>query len=123
MSGRTRIPGQTSVPPGAIRAGQLVFTSGVVCTRALAEEVPVADQIAEAVAELLRVLTAAGCSNSDVVKLDAYLGSADDFPAWNAEFTRHWRADGAPARTSTVCGFAAPTIAFEVSAVAVIDDV
>lgn len=73
----------------AIRSGNLVFCSGQIpldpATRQLRNET-----IEEATGQCLRnlqaVLSAAGCSISDVIKTTVYLTDLKEFPAMNATY-------------------------------------
>ena len=117
----SRTPGQTPMLPGAVRSGGLVFTSGIVAPEVLAGgSAAFGDQVASAMTALLEVLAAAGAGPQHVVKLEAFLASADDFAEWNTEFLKVWPEPG-PARTTLVAGFAVPRILFEVQAVAAVD--
>ena len=113
-----RTPGQTALLPAATSFGQLVITSGLVSPRALGgEQLTIEHEIAEALAELIRVLEHAGSRADRVLKLDAFLASADDFDEWNRQYQAHW-PDERPARTTLVSGFTTPLIRFEVQATA-----
>ncbi len=119
MTGLLRTPGQSPMLPGAVRAGNLVYTSGIVAGAALGgDPVAFAAQAAEAMTTLLTSLADAGAGPEHVVKLEAFLASADDFAAWNAEFLKVWPEPG-PARTTLLAGFAMPGILIELQAVAV----
>lgn len=121
MSGRIVVPGQAPMIAGAVAVRGLVYTSGIVCGRAMTEAVPIEEQVDEAVDELVRTLASAGATPIDVVKIDAYLHDAQHFPVWNARYAEVWTPEAPPARITTVCGFAAPHVLFEVSAVAVVE--
>ena len=92
-------PGQSPMMPGAVRAGNLVYTSGIAPASVLAgEATPFAEQAAETLATLLDALAAVGAGPEHVIKLEAFLASADDFAAWNVEFLKVWPEPG-PGRT------------------------
>ncbi|TRW47619.1 RidA family protein [Georgenia yuyongxinii] len=123
-----RTAGQVPAIPGAVRAGSLVVTSGVVAPTALARltdpgmaAVPVAQQVTEALETLLSTLAEAGASPADVIKVEAFLRDAKDLAVWDAEFVKVWPRPG-PARTTVVLGLAAPTLAIELQATAVVGD-
>lgn len=117
-----RTTGQLPALPGAVVAGGLIFTSGVVSPTVLAglnSEVAVSQQISEMLAELLRILADAGAGPGDVVRIEAFLASADDFPEWNRQYAEIWPVPG-PARTTLVTGFARSDLLAEVQAVAAV---
>ena len=115
----TRTPGQSPILPGTVSANGFTFTSGLVSASALAsaEAVAVDAQIAETLAQLVQVLADAGTTPDRVVRIDAYLASAADLPAWNEGFLGLWPTPG-PARTTLVVGFANPAVLFELNAIA-----
>jgi len=114
-------PGQSPMMPGAVRAGNLVYTSGIAAASVLAGEAsPFARQAAEAMAGLLEALAVVGAGPEHVVKLEAFLASAEHFAAWNEEFLRVWPEPG-PGRITLVSGFAMPAMLIELQAVAVVD--
>jgi 2-iminobutanoate/2-iminopropanoate deaminase len=118
----TRAAGQIEGLPGAVRRGNVVTTSGVVSTSALSRAgVPAAQQVDEAVSALLGVLDEVGASPSDVIRVEAFIGSVDVMPAWNERFGQVW-GQLPPARTTLIVGFARPELLFEVQAIAVLDD-
>ncbi len=124
MTTLTRTPGQNPMLPGAVRAGGLVHTSGIVSPSAMAalgttETVPGAQQTAEAFDELVRVLADAGAGPEDVVKLDVFLASRTMFDVLNARFRTVWPEPG-PARTTLVAELVDPSILVELQAVAVV---
>lgn len=113
-----RTPGQSPMLPGAVRAGGLVYTSGVVAPQVLAgEATPFGEQAAAAMRMLLSVLADAGAAPADVVKLEAFLAEGADLAEWNAVFLGVWPEPG-PARTTLVSAFAAPGVLIELQAVA-----
>ncbi len=70
----------------AVRAGDLLFVSGIVAVDSAGNLVGGADVVAQArqVFENMRaVLTAAGCGFEDVVKVTIYLTDVDDRPSIN----------------------------------------
>jgi 2-iminobutanoate/2-iminopropanoate deaminase len=120
MPGLVRTPGQAPMLPGAVVAGGLVYTSGVIDPEAIGSPAPpFAAQAAGALRALLKVLTDAGTDAAHVVKLEAFLADPADFAAWNAEYLKVWPEAG-PARTTIVVGFALPAARIEVQAVAVL---
>ena len=77
----------------------------------------VAGQTAQALANVLRVLDACGCTGGDVVKVNAYLTDPDDFLAFDAAFAEAL-PDG-PARIVVYCPTLPLGAAVEVDAVGV----
>lgn len=117
-----RTPGQSPMLPGAVRFGDLIFTSGLVASSVFAgmasgAKVPFEEQAAGALSALLAAVEEAGGTKETVVKLEVFLASAEYFDAWNAEFLKAWPHPG-PARTTVIVGFAAPSILIELQAVA-----
>ncbi|WP_298228983.1 RidA family protein [Gryllotalpicola sp.] len=120
MAELIRAPGQSPMLAGAVVAGDLVYTSGVIDPAVFgAEEPPFAAQAAGALSALLAVLADAGTDSAHVVKLEAFLADPADFAAWNAEYLKIWPEPG-PARTTIVVGFAMPAARIEIQAVAVL---
>ena len=118
--GLLRTAGQSPLLPGAVRAGTLVYTSGIVAPTALGGTAPpFAEQAMEAMTALLAALAEAGTTPADVVKLEAFLADPADFTAWNEVFVGVWPEPG-PARTTLITGFAAPGVLIELQAVAVL---
>lgn len=125
MAGFVRTAGQASMLPGAVRAGALVYTSGIISPSAFAalgtgETVAVEQQTAEAFEALLGALADAGAQPQHVVKLEVFLSSSDSFDALNREFLKIW-PDPGPARTTVIVELADPSILIEVQAVAVVE--
>lgn len=120
-----RVPGQSPLIPGAVRAGGLVFTSGLVSPSAFSRfgveasttPIPFEVQAREVLDVLLDVLDQGGASALSVVKLECFLSDACNFSAWNDAFQRIWPEPG-PARTTLIVQFATKAIDIEVQAVA-----
>jgi 2-iminobutanoate/2-iminopropanoate deaminase len=68
-------------------------------------------------ADIDAVLEAGGSSRSQVLRVECFLASAADFPAWNAIW-REYFAPPRPARTTVVCEFAVPGILIELQVTA-----
>jgi reactive intermediate/imine deaminase len=94
-------------------AGQV----GVDASGALVEG-GVTGQTEQALRNVAAVLSAAGASLGDVVRLDCYLTSSDDFDAFNEAYARWFPAPDPPARTTVIVGLA-PGLLVEVTALAV----
>ncbi len=81
------VPGISSVGPysPAIRAGDLLFISGQIPVDASGKLVPggIEEQARQAMENLVRVLTAAGATLGDLVKVTIYLVDIDDFAVVN----------------------------------------
>lgn len=125
-TGLARVAGQTPALPGAVRAGDLVYTSGIVAPSILevmaaggtATAAPVfADQARDALDTLLRILDEAGADASSVLRIECFLDSAARFDEWNTAYASVWPVPG-PARTTLVAGFVHPAVVIEIQAVA-----
>jgi 2-iminobutanoate/2-iminopropanoate deaminase len=77
----------------------------------------VAEQTEQALRNLEAVLRTAGATLDDVVRMDCYLTSFDDFDAFNDVYARWFPAPDPPARTTVVVGLA-PRLLVEVTALA-----
>ena len=118
----TRVPGQSAMLPGAVIVNGFVFTSGLISPTALAAlstgaDIPAERQIRETLEVLAATLTAAGTDVAHVVKVSAFIATADLFDTWNAALLEVWPEPG-PARTTLVAGFPDPEVKFELEAVA-----
>lgn len=116
----TRIAGQSASLPGAVRAGDIIVTSGVVHPDLL-QGGPAPDFRAQAETALRQIIDYTRHSGGDmesILKIDAYLANADDMPVWNEIFSATWPVPG-PARTTLIVGFAIPGIQIEIQALAV----
>jgi 2-iminobutanoate/2-iminopropanoate deaminase len=94
-------------------AGQV----GVDPTGALVEG-GAAEQTEQAIRNLEAVLRAAGATLDDVIRMDCYLTSFDDFAGFNEVYARWFPDPDPPARTTVVVGLA-PGLLVEVTALAV----
>jgi 2-iminobutanoate/2-iminopropanoate deaminase len=89
----------------AVRAGNLLFTSGQVALDPESQHMVaggIAEQTAQVFANLKAVLEAGGSSFAQVVKATVFLKNFDDFAAMNAIYGEHLAAAGIqpPARTT-----------------------
>lgn len=96
----------------AVRAGDLVFTSGQVALDPATGQLVsggIAEQTERSIANLRGVLAAAGLSFANVVKTTVFLKNMGDFAAMNEVYARAFAGEGviAPAR-STVAVAALP---------------
>jgi 2-iminobutanoate/2-iminopropanoate deaminase len=106
---------------GTVSAGDLVWKSGLVSPSALAStgtETPPRQQISEVLSLLRATLDEAGVSVDRVVRVEAFLSSAELVPLWNELYVEVWPVPG-PARITLVAGFVSPMIHFELQATAV----
>ena len=108
-----------SYSQGCARGGVLAVAGqvGVDPAGALVEG-GVAEQTEQAMRNLEAVLRAAGAALDDVVRMDCYLTSFDDFAAFNEVYARWFPTPDPPARTTVVVGLA-PGLLVEVTALAV----
>ena len=63
-------------------------------------------QTEQALRNLDAVLTAAGASLEDVIRMDCYLTTTDHLAAFNEAYARWFSAPGPPARTTVIVGLA-----------------
>jgi 2-iminobutanoate/2-iminopropanoate deaminase len=88
-----------------IVTGDLVYTAGQapfdVDGKLVSDDV--AEQTRQTLRNLGACLAAAGCGFEDVVKVNAYLTSLDDFPAYNEVYLEFFDAPY-PARTTVQAG-------------------
>jgi len=107
----------------AVRAGDLVFVSGIVAMDREGQLVGGADVVAQArqvFQNMREVLAAAGCGFEDVVKVTIYLTDVDDRPSINP-VRKEVFGDTRPASTLVeVPRLAVPGAKIEVEAVAVL---
>lgn len=123
MTDILRTPGQSDVLPGAVRAGNLILTSGAIGTSVFAtlrndERIPFEQQAGEALSEVIRHVEDAGGSADTILRIEAFLASKDYYPAWNAAFQKVWPEPG-PARSVAVVELANPAILIELHATAI----
>jgi enamine deaminase RidA (YjgF/YER057c/UK114 family) len=117
-----RTQGQSPMLPGTVTVGDMIFTSGLVAPAAFSaigtgETVAPEVQIADTLQLLATTLDEAGTTLQRVVRLEAFLSSADLTPIWNRHFQELWPVPG-PARITLVARFTSPVIHFEVQAIA-----
>jgi 2-iminobutanoate/2-iminopropanoate deaminase len=86
-------------------SGDLVYTAGQAPFDKDGKLVSddVAEQTRQVLTNLSACLAAAGCGLEDVLKVNAYLTSLDDFPAYNAVYAEFFKAPY-PARTTVQAG-------------------
>ena len=120
-----RVPGQ-SVPishyTDAVRAGDLVFVSGVVPVDAQGKVVggdDVAAQARQVFENMGAVLAAAGCTFADVVKVTVFLTDVDDRPKINPVRQQVFGAARPASTLVEISRLAIPGAKIEIDAVAV----
>ncbi len=105
----------------AIKAGNLVFTSGQIPISPQTGEVDaggIEDQTRRVIDNLKAVLEAAGSSLDLVVKTTVFLRDMDDFPAMNKVYATYFKAETAPARSTVQVARLPRNVAVEIEAVA-----
>lgn len=106
----------------AIRAGNLVFTSGQAGrNRDTGKMGDIKDQGRRCIANIGAILEAAGASLADVVKVTVFVRHGADIGAFN-EVYRELMPEPLPARTSAFVELKNPDMLVEMEAVAVIPD-
>lgn len=103
--------------PG-VRAGDFLYVSGQVATGSDGSTL-IGDFAAEvngAIDNVFAVVTAAGGSPEQIVKINAYLANAASFAQFNEIYAK--RLPAPPARTTVVNGFGNPDVRVELEAVA-----
>jgi 2-iminobutanoate/2-iminopropanoate deaminase len=122
MTRQARQPEGLAVPKPpyspVVVAGELVFTAGQVAMGADGNIVDggIVEQTRQAMENLSRCLTAAGCSLDDVVKTTVFLTDLANFAECNEEYARHF-AKPYPVRSTVQVGLAAGLLV-EIEAVA-----
>src|SRR5215212_3388463 len=87
----------------AIRAGDFIYVSGMVGFGPDGQIVEggIASETDRIMADVADILTRAGSSIRDIVKVNVYLVDSGDFQAFNQAYARYFR-DGPPARVCVV---------------------
>ena len=107
----------------AVRAGDLVFVSGIVAVDREGQLVGGADVVAQArqvFQNMREVLAAAGCGFEDVVKVTIYLTDVDDRPSINPVRQEAFGATRPASTLVEVPRLAVPGAKIEVEAVALL---
>lgn len=119
MSGLRPLPPSTATFSAAVVTEGWLHVSGQVATQGDGQPLTrCSEQARECLKKIDALLSAAGATRSDVVKLTAFLVSADDFPSYQAEKAA-WVASPAPAGTAVVvAGLLAPGARIEIEAIA-----
>lgn len=114
------IPGAPKLPfSPAIRAGDYIFVSGQVgFTDAQGKEVKgIEAQVRQCLENIKEVLTAAGSSLNDVVKVTVFLRYENDFAKMNEVYQSYFTKDR-PARSTVIAGLAHPSMLIEMECIA-----
>ncbi len=105
----------------AVRAGDYIFVSGQGPINPETDQMETGDirrQTRLVLANIERILAAAGATMKDVVKCHVYLADADDFAAMNEVYAEFF-GEAKPARTTVVTGFVVePKMKVEIDAIA-----
>jgi len=109
----------------AIRAGNLLFTSGQIALHPETQQVVaggISEQAQQVFANLKAILEAGGSSFSQVVKATVFLKNFDDFAALNAIYAEHLASAGAPppARTTVEVSRLPKDVLLEIELIALI---
>jgi 2-iminobutanoate/2-iminopropanoate deaminase len=103
----------------SVRGGGVIVTCGQLGADPGGPDVPFEIQARTALERMVAAVEAAGGSAETIIKVNAYLQTLDDFPAFDAVYREVLRLDAMPARTTVeIARFFAPTLV-EVDALAV----
>lgn len=106
----------------AIRAGNLVFTSGQAGrNRETGKMGDIRDQARRCIGNIGAVLEAAGSSLAHVVKVTVFLRNSDDWKAFNEEYVK-LMPPPLPARTSAIVDLKGPDMLVEMEVIACVAD-
>src|SRR4030042_657086 len=102
----------------AIRAGDYIFVSGQLGhTDAQGEEVKgIEGQTKQCLENMKKVLTVAGASLDDVVKITVFLRHEKDFAKMNEVYQGYFLKDH-PARSTVIAGLALPSMLIEIDCI------
>lgn len=116
-------PTAMDIPPvplsPAVRAGEWLYVSGQVATRADGSVVTgdFEAEVLQTFDNVETILEAAGFSLGDVVKVNAYLANSMHFPEFNRIYAERVGRPF-PARTTLVVAFGHPDVRLEIEAIA-----
>jgi 2-iminobutanoate/2-iminopropanoate deaminase len=121
--GAIPVGGTSPLISSAIRWGDLLFLSGrapidTETMRVVSDDFD--EQARNVLDQIVESLREAGSGPEQVLRVQCYLASAEDFAAWN----RHWAeyfAPPRPVRTTIVTGFTVPGMLIEVEVTAGIE--
>ncbi len=120
-----------AAPPGgsysqAVKAGNLVFVSGCVgndpATGKLVAPGQVRPQTRQAIENIQTILAAAGTTLDNVVKVTAFIDNIEEFQAFNEEYSKFFKKDEFPARSTVEIGKFLNGMRIEIEAIAIIPD-
>ncbi len=106
----------------AVRAGQMLYTSGQIAIDPVSNTytpAPVEEEAELVMKNLEALLQAAGCSFKDVVKTSIFLQSMSDFAAVNGVYARYF-TDQFPARETVEVACLPKSCKVEISVIALI---
>jgi 2-iminobutanoate/2-iminopropanoate deaminase len=117
-----RAPTPTGPFNQAIRAGNLIFTSGQAGrNRETGKMGDIHDQARRCIGNIAAVLEAAGSSLADVVKVTVFLNDPADWAPFNEEYVKLMPAP-LPARSSVLVGQRVPDMLVEMEVIAVVPE-
>jgi 2-iminobutanoate/2-iminopropanoate deaminase len=102
-----------------VRAGDFLFVAGQVAIDPATNQLSTGDIQHETrlvLNNIRRILEGAGASMADVVRVGVYMADGGEFARMNEAYAEFF-GDSKPARTTIVCGFAAP-IKIEIDCIA-----
>jgi 2-iminobutanoate/2-iminopropanoate deaminase len=101
----------------AIKAGDYIFVSGQVGITDAQDVKGIEAQVKQCLENTKAVLTAAGSSLDDVVKVTVFLRNDKDFAKMNEVYQRYFTKDR-PARSTIVTGLGLPNMLIEMECIA-----
>jgi len=101
----------------AIRAGDYIFVSGQVGITDAQDVKGLEAQVKQCLENMKAVLTAAGSSLDDVVKVTVFLRNEKDFATMNEVYQSYFTKDH-PARSTIITGLAMPNMLIEMECIA-----
>ena len=115
------VPSAPNMPfSPAIRTEEYIFVSGQAgfCNLKTNEQIKgIEGQVKQTLENIKEILSAAGSSLSDVVKVTVFLINADDFAKMNEVYKQYFPNDY-PARSTLIVGLALPQMLIEMECIA-----
>ncbi len=114
------MPGTEDHPySSAVRAGEYLFLGGQIGSvdDGGNKVVGIEGQTKQCLENMKHVLAAAGASLGDVVKVNVFLVSIDDYPKMNEVYQSYFLKDR-PARSTIVTGMVMPELLIEIECIA-----
>ena len=115
------VPSAPNMPfSPAIRTEEYIFVSGQAgfCNPKTNEQIKgIEGQVKQTLENIKEILSAAGSSLSDVVKVTVFLINADDFAKMNEVYKQYFPNDY-PARSTLIVGLALPQMLIEMECIA-----